>query len=149
MERIIRNNHGFTMIELVLLIIIIGILAVAVVPKFDLGTFDEDAEATLFISHLRYAQHRSMVTGGGWNLSFSGSSYTLRDHNNVVQPFPDGNTSVSVNAISSSRNPLYFDYLGTPDDDAISSNSNGVTSQTIISIGGQTIRIEPYTGGVL
>jgi len=149
MKKLAIDNRGFTLVELVVIITLIGILAVAVLPKFNLDSFTDDKEATLFLTHIRYAQHKSMVTGGGWGISFAANNYSLFDETGAAQSFPDGASTISVTAISSTRSPLYFDSLGTPDDDSTSTNSNSVTTQTVITIGGQTITVEPHTGGIL
>jgi type II secretory pathway pseudopilin PulG len=148
--RIFRLNHrAFTLVELVVIITLIGILAITVVPKFDLDGFRADKENTLFLTHVRYAQHRSMVTGGGWGISFTANSYSLFDNNGTPQSFPGGGNTIDVSLISSTRNPIYFDSLGTPDNDSSSHNSNSVNTQTVITVGNQTITIEPHTGGIL
>ncbi len=149
MKRNISDIQGFTLVELVLVILLIGILSAYIAPRFELASFRDDTEASLFLSNLRYAQHRAMVTGGGWNLTFSGTSYSLADETGAPQNFPDGRSTVNVTAITSTRSPLYFDYLGTPDNDTTGSNINEVSTQTLIIIGGQTFTIEPNTGGIL
>ncbi len=58
---LLRKNKGFTLIELVMTIIIIGILAVAVLPKFfDASGFEEYAYRAESISALRAIQQRAM-----------------------------------------------------------------------------------------
>ncbi|PLX83699.1 MAG: hypothetical protein C0618_12305 [Desulfuromonas sp.] len=143
------HSSGFTLLELILIITLIGILAAVALPKIDLATYRDDTEANLLLSHLRYAQHRSMVTGGGWNITFGTDSYSLADENDTAQDFPGLGSTVEVTAITSSRAVLYFDSLGTPDDDAFSNNTNNVTTLTTITIGGQTFTVEPYSGGIL
>jgi len=56
-----QSNQGFTLIEMVMVIIIIGILSVAVLPKFfDASGFEEYAYRTESISVLRAIQLRAM-----------------------------------------------------------------------------------------
>ena len=57
----LKNSKGFTIIELVTVIILLGILAVAVVPKFD-GTSSYEAYTfrDQLISALRLTQQRAM-----------------------------------------------------------------------------------------
>ncbi len=56
-----RKQSGFTLVELVATIILIGIVAVAVAPRFSgAGTYSEYALRDQFISALRFAQQRAM-----------------------------------------------------------------------------------------
>jgi len=53
----VKNQHGFTMVELITVMIIIGILAAAAVPRFfDSNTFSSRGFHDQLISTLRYAQ---------------------------------------------------------------------------------------------
>jgi prepilin-type N-terminal cleavage/methylation domain-containing protein len=143
MKRLIPDNRGFTLLELTMIITLIGILAATVLPRFDIDTFRDDTEVSRFISHLRYAQHRSMATGGGWNISFTTNSYSLADNAGTARSFPDGDSTINVTGISSTRNPLYFNYLGVPVNAA-----DNPTGSTTITIGGQNITLVQNTGGI-
>ncbi|HET6720168.1 MAG TPA: type II secretion system protein [Rhodocyclaceae bacterium] len=60
------RSDGFTMIELVVTMIIIGILAVSILPRFDsLGSFDAAGFADQTQSLLRYAQ-KSAIAQRRW-----------------------------------------------------------------------------------
>jgi MSHA pilin protein MshC len=54
---------GFTLTELVLILVLIGILAVVVVPRLDIRGFERRAFATELVNALRYAQKTAMGTG--------------------------------------------------------------------------------------
>lgn len=57
----LSSQSGFTLVELVAAIILIGILAVVVAPRFSgVGTFSEYALRDQLISALRLAQQRAM-----------------------------------------------------------------------------------------
>ncbi len=56
-----RKQTGFTLVELIATIILIGILAVAVAPRFSgAGTYSEYALRDQLLSSLRFAQQRAM-----------------------------------------------------------------------------------------
>jgi len=158
MKRLAIDNKGFTLIELVVIITLIGILAVAVLPRFNLDSFTDDKEATLFLTHIRYAQHKSMVTGGGWSIWFdlSENEYRLKDHNDTVRQFP-GNIGPNPNKVEvgkikiapSTRTEIYFNYLGVPVDNKESSLATEFPDVTEITIGEIKIKLQPYTGGIL
>ena len=60
-KTLIRKHQGFTLIEMVMTIIIVGILSVAVLPKFfDASGFEEYAYRAETISALRAIQLRAM-----------------------------------------------------------------------------------------
>jgi len=136
------KHHGFTLIELVIIIILVGIVAMVVAPKITTSDIEKNAEVVRLMSDIRYVQHKSMVTGGGKGIEFTSNGYKfvkIKDKENVS----------GLSAITPpSQNPLYFDYLGRPDTDNISTNNNIVTDKITITIGGKNIYIAPYAGGV-
>ena len=140
---------GFTLIELIITIVLVGILAVFVVPKIGFDTFKESADADRFLSNVRYAQHESMVTGQNWRIKIVSSSQYIVDNDSddsTLPQLPDGQNPVNVKtSISTSgTNEIFFDYLGRP----INSSGNLITTQTTISFQSVNVIIEPYSGGV-
>jgi MSHA pilin protein MshC len=70
-----RSSHGFTIIELVMAIVIVGILAVAVIPRFtDRQTFEargfhEQAKSMVrYAQKVAIAQHRNVFVNVGANV---------------------------------------------------------------------------------
>jgi MSHA pilin protein MshC len=56
-----KLNRGFTLVELVTVIILIGILAIAVLPKFDgTASYEAHSHRAQLISALRLTQQRAM-----------------------------------------------------------------------------------------
>ena len=140
---------GFTLVELIIIIVLVGILAVFVVPKIGIDTFKESADVDRFLSNVRYAQHESMITGQNWRIKILSSSQYIVDNDSddsTLPQLPDGKNPVNVKtSISSSgANEIFFDYLGRP----INSSGNLITTQTTILIQSVNVIIEPYSGGV-
>ena len=144
------EKHGFTLIELIIIIVLAGIISVFIIPRIDIGIFKESADIDQFISNVRFAQHKSMITGTKWRIKIiSSKKYFIdndTDNNNPFPKLPGGDNPVEVNtSISSSGiNEIYFDFLGRP----VNSSGNLIKTQIIISIGSENIVIEPYSGGV-
>lgn len=146
------NNLGFTLIELIIIIILVGILAIVISPKIEIGSFSEDTDIMQLYSDIRYVQHKSMVDGGGWSIKLDGMNkkYTIYDNNGNVANIPSIDNPVKLkNKFSSNINQLYFDYLGRPDNDTDSTNSNLLTTETTITLGSRKIIIVPYSGGII
>ena len=129
----------FTMLELVFVIVIIGVLAAAIIPRMDR---DNVAEATIQLqSHIRYTQHLAMVDDkydatnatwfrNRWQIRFSDNkSYSIvSDNNNTFAANPQNNTEPLENidledaydvvltfSGSCGNNPIIsFDHLGRP-----------------------------------
>lgn len=74
-----HHNHGFTMIELVAVIIVLGILAAFVAPHF-LGTSRFDTRGTYdnLVSALRYAQKRAIASNCPVRISINTHGYALK-----------------------------------------------------------------------
>ncbi|BAI80714.1 hypothetical protein DEFDS_1246 [Deferribacter desulfuricans SSM1] len=146
------NNSGFTLIELIIIIILVGILAIVISPKIEIGSFSEDTDIMQLYSDIRYVQHKSMVDGGGWSIKLDGTNkkYTIYDNNGNVANIPSVDNPVKLkNKFSSNINQLYFDYLGRPDSDTDSTNNNLLNTETTITLGNRKILIVPYSGGII
>ena len=53
-----HKNKGFTVIELIFVIIAVGILAAMIIPRLEINGARE--AATQMLTHIRYAQHLAM-----------------------------------------------------------------------------------------
>lgn len=149
-----RNNKGFTLIELITIILLVGVLSVVATAKWP-GAMKEEAAAKEFKRALRYAQHQAMtreyISGNPWGLvvNASGDRYTIQlldgsanvvDFNN--RALLDDNT-ITIN--DPTADGLWFNGLGEPLD--ASGNPLGASTYTIA--GTENLTVCPQTGYVI
>ena len=117
---------GFTLVELVTTIILIGIIAVAVLPRlFSASSYSAYTLRNEFISELRYVQLKAIQnTDQCYQLDVSASGYTLRYFNDRVgnscsNPFRaeqpqtfSGGAHIALASTASQVFSITFDSLG-------------------------------------
>jgi Tfp pilus assembly protein PilE len=139
------QSKGFTLIELVLIMIIVGILAITVMPRIDFTistTASLDGAAYIVASDVRYAQEYAMANRVEKDINFTQnwSTYTFTPASNLD---PSGQLPSGV-TISSPTYTLRFNSLGEPISIPLANQYVDVT----VSGGGttKTIRIRNFTG---
>ncbi|MHB8745016.1 MAG: GspH/FimT family pseudopilin [Gammaproteobacteria bacterium] len=74
-------SAGFTLIELIIVIVITGILASVAAPRFfERTAFDERGYYEDTLAALRYAQKLAIATGCDVQVTITSNSYTLKQH---------------------------------------------------------------------
>lgn len=150
-----RTQQGFTLIELIVTMIIIGILAVTILPRMSLlGSFDARGYGDQIAAWLRYAQKSALAQRRMISLDLSSSPPTLRhstatacNTSGTAMSGPPGwrapaGTTTLVNSLG---NTICFDTLGRPYATALLT----ATQSIVVRDGGvaiRTIYIEPETG---
>lgn len=148
-RRTCADQCGFTLVELVMVIVIVGILAVFVAPRFfDANIFKARGFADQVQATLRYAQKEAIAQRRFVCLSFTSTTVTLSMGTTIScgTSFPSisgsGNYVVTSPSASITISPvpasLAFNGLGQPQPNA----------QTIVVAGGTTITVEAETGYV-
>lgn len=121
-------RRGFTLIEIVVVLVLLGVLAAVAISKYSTNNISAVTEADVFKASLRYAQQRAMGDISTWGISIAadGLSYSLFTNNpdlkvNPILPgvgantrtLSDGVTMSSSNAVGNGgKNEIIFDYRG-------------------------------------
>jgi MSHA pilin protein MshC len=78
MSNAFRCDGGFSLIELIAVIVIIGALAVIALPRFNTSGFDRYAFRHELLSALRYAQKTAMASGCAVEVQLDGGADSYR-----------------------------------------------------------------------
>jgi prepilin-type N-terminal cleavage/methylation domain-containing protein len=157
------HSGGFTLVEIVLVVIILAIAAMMAVPFATSGASTQlKSAATIIASDLDYAKSMAISRGKQYSVVFytSAERYQIEDANGVINhPIKKGFTYV-VNFAADSRlnrvnitnvnfdgtDTVGFDYLGSP----LQGGGSYLISpgEIELSAGGSTIKVnvEPVTG---
>jgi len=112
------NNNGFTIVELVVVIIVLGIISAVAAPRFfDLKSYQEIAFKDELVSALRYAQKRAVATEKTVEVDISASGFSLRYADGTAVQHPAGGhfTSSEAPPLAMTEQTILFDPLGRAD----------------------------------
>jgi prepilin-type N-terminal cleavage/methylation domain-containing protein len=145
------NHHqGFTYIELISVIVILGILVMAVSPKYVFSTSTTAASFKhLLMEDLRLTRVLAVSENSDYQLVIDSSGYEIQDGSGTTFNHPDSDNN-KINfpngvSISPSSLTIVFNRLGQPlDGGSVTSNDTTLT----LTVGGQTqvITITGQTG---
>lgn len=151
-----RRAAGFTLVELVATMMLVGILAAVAFPRMDINVYRELAFRDQVLSALRFAQkaatsHRRLVCVAFTASSVSLSMATVNGASacNTALSLPVGAGSVqSGDATSVVFNPLPADFFFQPDGRATSDGAGANVIDALLTIGDQNITIFGTSGYV-
>ena len=153
----IKNKLGFTLIELIVVLILLGILAASVMVLWPGKVINTAAQAMLLADDIRYTQSLAMTKGERYRLvQTSTISYQILHGTSAIEALPlhdnpvmlgDGTTFASA-----TNTMVVFDSGGVPYVDT-STPGTALTSPLsfVLTSNGQnkTVSISPGTGRVI
>ena len=138
----LRNRKGFTLVEIISVVLILGIVAAVVVPMMDTSSVEVSVSASTIEGDLRFIQELAMsrnpATGTPVSIVFSAgaTTYAITDPSGLYdtsRTLPDGVTILSGGTIS-------FNKFGEPTSIASIQVKEGSSVKTIT--------VEQFTGRV-
>lgn len=143
----LEKNSGFTIIEVIVVLILLGVLTAVVASQTMDNTSELIAQTEVIKSHLRYAQNRAIRSTVKWGIVFAGSTYSLCDQDGNQGFFPgESEVDVALSGMTASGT-VFFDDCGVPYESA--SSSPAISDITItITDGVGNVVITKNTGFV-
>lgn len=160
------HARGFTIIELVVVIVLMGIVAVVVVPRFSQNTVELSGQAEQVARDIRYAQTLSMTRGaalgaqGRYCIFFTATGYQFRSNANssatpctaaVAHPATGSSAAIVLSGGTAIPPPanltgsyIEFDTKGQPTNFTVATSNATIT---LTATGGpRFVDVSPVTG---
>ena len=162
------RSPGFTLVELIVVILVLGILAAVFVPRSNNPAMLLSSQAEQLAADIRYVQSLAMTQGWSgasptarrYRVNFTATSYNFTDASGTAVPHPSGTPGsisfaggVRISPVPPTNLPnnlIAFDALGAPYTDAGAAAALASTA-TISLVSGsstRTVQIFPVTGMV-
>ncbi len=143
-------EHGFTLMELVVVVVLVGLLAFTVIPRMAGPSIGLDAQAEQLAADIRYTQSLAMTRGDRYRINLAAASYQITDSSGANPQVHPGTSSTNPVLLKSANlsgynpplinNYLVFDGRGVPY--AVYNSNTGMASNASITLtGGGASRI--------
>ena len=151
------RDKGFTLVELVTVLVIVAILSLMFVTQWRGLSVNLAAQADQLVSDIRYIQSLSMTRGQRYRINFSAGGYAF---SNAAGTVPVPHPATAANSVplaggitlTSTHAFLVFDGNGTPYvNSALPGTALAGDAVITLSADGEsrTVRVSPQTGRVI
>jgi prepilin-type N-terminal cleavage/methylation domain-containing protein len=148
-----NKNPGFTLFEVIVVLILMGILAAVAIPRLMDNTPEDRAAADKLKMHLRFAQLQALNSDMAWGIELHGIGYRLFSYewdsetdtysNKDTHSFPGEDNVIDLRGITVNNLPASFDNWGRPYN---AQPPSGTNSGWTITVGSESITITSETG---
>lgn len=154
------RTSGFTLIELVVVLLVVAVLAAVFYPRSAHQPIDLGAQAQQLAGDIRYVQSLAMTQGQRYRINLTATTYffTLADaggtpvaHPATLSTAPIGlAASITMSWSNLPSNLLAFDGKGIPYTDNLATTPLAADAVITLSLGAtRTVRVSPETGRAL
>ena len=136
----INKITGFTLVELIVVILIIGILSISIAPRFfGVSSYEDRKAADELLTALRHTQQMAMNRGGDIQLVLTATNFTVQISGGTALRSPDGRLSYVKGfpanvVVTPVPTTITYNRLGRP------------SAGFVINVGSQQVTIEEETG---
>jgi MSHA pilin protein MshC len=153
------HHRGFTLIELIMVLVILGVLSAYVAARWSPGDSAVHTEAAQLARDLRHAQALAMSLGTPLDFVASGGGYSVTNSGSVIQDPARGSpfqhnlaNGVNLGGSCTTGDTLRFDTLGRPMRGTVLTSFNLMDSTCTHALSGpsvsSTVTLIPVTGFV-
>ena len=119
------QNAGFTMVEIIAVMVIIGIVGALAVSRTGGDSTDTVSSLDRLKAHIRYAQILALKSNTISGIDFNGTTYSIFTNGNTSNKVNLGDgTSFTLPGGASENATIFFDLWGIPYTAYVDSNNN-------------------------
>ncbi len=152
-----KQIRGFTLIELILVLVITSIISTYAVIKFPSGSTSISAQANQLMADIRHTQSLAIHRGQRYRINFNNDRYWISsaDGATLYTHPASGSTTIFLDtgiSLASTNNFLVFDGQGKPYTNTLTPGT-ALAADAVITLTAasesRTIRVTPETGRVI